>query len=38
MKPLLTILILAGSLCSIPVEGRTLREINVISTGFAEIG
>jgi hypothetical protein len=31
MKPLLTILILAGSLCSIPVQARTLRDINVIS-------
>ena len=31
MKPFLTILILAGSLCSIPVEARTLEDINVIS-------
>lgn len=31
MKPFLTILILAGSLCSIPAEGRTLQDINVIS-------
>jgi hypothetical protein len=31
MKPFLTILILAGSFCSIPAEGRTLRDINVIS-------
>jgi hypothetical protein len=31
MKPFLTILILAASLCSIPVQGRTLQDINVIS-------
>jgi len=31
MKPLLIILILVGSLCSIPAEGRTLQDIDVIS-------
>ena len=31
MKPFLTILILAGSLFSIPAQGRTLQEINAIS-------
>jgi hypothetical protein len=31
MKPFLTILILAGSLCTLPVQGRTLGDINVIS-------
>jgi hypothetical protein len=31
MKTFFTILILAGSLCSIPAQGRTFEEINVIS-------